>query len=33
VRLLTAYLDEGERDPAADHHVLLAPHLVIRDSG
>ncbi len=32
VRLLTDYLDEGERDPA-DHHVLLAPHLVIRDSG
>jgi DNA-binding LacI/PurR family transcriptional regulator len=31
VRLLTTFLEEGES--AADHHVLLAPHLVIRDSG
>jgi DNA-binding LacI/PurR family transcriptional regulator len=31
VRLLTAFLEDGES--ATNHHVLLTPHLVIRDSG
>jgi DNA-binding LacI/PurR family transcriptional regulator len=33
VRLLTDYLDHGSNEPATVHHVLLAPHLVIRNSG
>jgi DNA-binding LacI/PurR family transcriptional regulator len=33
VDLLTNFLDKAETDSAAEHHVLLAPHLVVRQSG
>jgi DNA-binding LacI/PurR family transcriptional regulator len=33
VELLTSFLDRPEDDTEAEHHVLLAPHLVIRQTG
>jgi DNA-binding LacI/PurR family transcriptional regulator len=33
VDLLTSFLDRSGDDAAAEHHVLLQPHLVVRQSG
>jgi DNA-binding LacI/PurR family transcriptional regulator len=33
VELLTSFLDRPADDTEAEHHVLLAPHLVIRQTG